>query len=185
MSTAGRHNLQLQLPQQASLGPQCTGCLPQVAIRKYKPCRTQRDTQSLHAVRTISLKFSKHPEGDFGRTWKSEAVGIVPQHTQHMHALRPPSEREDDAGDEHITVIDYARPLIDNFLSPGTDAKYITTIDPSDVHSSPNTLQAILGEHGNQKLRDGRRDAHPVPEPTITRYTWRPYFGASRVRCHT
>ena len=77
-----------------------------------------------------------------------------------MHALRQPSEREDDARDERITVIDYARPLIDNFLSPGTDAKYITTIDPSDVHSSPNTLQAILGEHGNQKLRDGRRDAH-------------------------
>ncbi len=63
-----------------------------------------------------------------------------------MHALRPASKREDDAKDERRTVIDYCRHLFPYSLSPGTDSKYMTTIDPSDVHSSPNTLQAILGE---------------------------------------
>ena len=111
-------------------------------------------------MRTISLKFSKHPEGDFGRTWKSEAVGIVPQHTQHMHALRPPSEREDDAGDEHITVIDYARPLIDNFLSPGTDAKYITTIDPNDHMHAAHFCFLLADLNVSQETRQSWQNIH-------------------------
>ncbi len=74
------------------------------------------------------------------------------QHTPEVRVLRPASEREDDAEDDRRTVLDYCRHLFPYSLSPNTNTKYMTIIDPCDVHSSPNTLQAILEEHRNQKL---------------------------------
>ena len=54
--------------------------------------------------------------------------------------------RQDDAEDEDRNVNDYCVQLSDYSLTPGTNTKYMTTIEPCHVNSSPTTLQAILGE---------------------------------------
>ena len=89
--------------------------------------------------------------------------------------------RQDDAEDEDGNVLEYCGQLSRYSLTPATNTKHTTTIEPCDVNSSPNTLQAILGEHRNQNLPSGGRDAHHDPEQTKPSYTWRIYFCASHV----
>ena len=63
-----------------------------------------------------------------------------------MHAITTASKRKDDAEDEHGNVIEYCGQLFHYSLTPRTNTKYMTTIEPCDVNGSPNTLQAIWGE---------------------------------------
>ena len=94
--------------------------------------------------------------------------------------------RQDDAEDEDRNVIDYCVQLSDYSLTPGTNTKYATALKPCDgVNSSPNTLQAIFGERRNENLHCGRRTVQHDSEQATPRYTWSPYFGASRMRFHT
>jgi len=63
-----------------------------------------------------------------------------------VHDVRTASERQDDAEDEDGNVIEYCGQLFHYSLTPGTNTKYMTTIEQCHVNSSPNTLQPILGE---------------------------------------
>ena len=72
--------------------------------------------------------------------------GIPYIQPQTVHTVRTASERKDDVEDEHGNVIEYSGQLFHYSLTPGTNTKYMTTIEQCRVNSSPNTLQAILGE---------------------------------------
>jgi len=65
---------------------------------------------------------------------------------QTVRALRTPSDRKDDVADERGNAIEYSGQLFHYSMTPRTNTKYMTTIEECRVNSSPNTLQAILGE---------------------------------------
>ena len=64
------------------------------------------------------------------------------------HPSRNPPDKPSLATEQfgRNNVIEYCGQLLRYSLTSGTNTKYMTTIEQCHVNSSPNTLQAILGE---------------------------------------